>query len=813
MLDQETKKRINDLRDTLVGKVPDPKSQVEQIMIALIFKFMNDMDKESTDLGGKAAFFVGEFEKFSWSNMFDPRVSGDELVELYSDVIESMDDNPNIPQIFRDIFKNAFIPYKDPETLRLFLKQINEFEYSKDSEQLGDAFEHILNSLSSQGDAGQFRTPRHIIDFIVEIVDPKKDETVLDPASGTSGFLISAFKHIVNSNSKKSSGDLLSAAERKKIMKNINGYDISPDMVRIGLANMYLHGFPEPNVVEYDALTSEDRWNEYYDVILANPPFMTPKGGIRPHNKFGVKSNKAEVLFVDYILTHLKPKGRAGIIVPEGIIFQSGKAYKELRKKLVENGLTGVISLPAGVFNPYSGVKTSVLIIDKFSKSEEVYFADIKNDGFDLGSNRLPIDGSELPSVINEIGLKHKENSIVHTISKKEIAEKEYNLTFNSYIDLSENINTDYKVVSLKEVLVDKPQYGSGAKKAYFDNKIRYIRITDINTDGSLNYNEIVSPSEVEDKYLLEKFDILIARSASVGRSYLHLDISMPAQFAGYLIRFPYDKEKVLPKYLFSILNSSLFGEFVNNKKKDGTISNINAQEYQEFNFPLPPLEKQQEIVDEIEQYQKVIDGARQVVENMRTNMSVDTSWKMVAIGEICNISSGGTPSKKNEEYWDNGNIPWVGSTVCKDKKIFSSDQFITKIGLENSSAKIFPVGTTLVALVGATIGKTAFNMFETATNQNIAGLIPKDDTQLNNEYLFYALQTLYPKFLELGEKNFRMANQKFVKELKIPLPSLEIQNRIVLEMNDLEKIIEQNKRIVTIFNQKINELISKLYT
>ena len=378
MLDQETKKRINDLRDTLVGKVPDPKSQVEQIMIALIFKFMNDMDKESADLGGKASFFVGEFEKFSWSNMFDPRVSGDELVELYSDAIESMDDNPNIPQIFRDIFKNAFIPYKDPETLRLFLKQINEFEYSKDSEQLGDAFEHILNSLSSQGDAGQFRTPRHIIDFIVEIVDPKKDETVLDPASGTSGFLISAFKHIVNSNSEKSSGDLLSADERKKIMKNINGYDISPDMVRIGLANMYLHGFPEPNVVEYDALTSEDRWNEYYDVILANPPFMTPKGGIRPHNKFGLKSNRAEVLFVDYILTHLKPKGKAGIIVPEGIIFQTGKAYKELRKKLIENGLVGVVSLPPGVFNPYSGVKTSILIIDKTKHGNEILFANVK---------------------------------------------------------------------------------------------------------------------------------------------------------------------------------------------------------------------------------------------------------------------------------------------------------------------------------------------------------------------------------------------------------------------------------------------------
>ena len=411
MLDQETKKKINDLRDTLVGKVPDPKSQVEQIMIALIYKFMNDMDKESTDLGGEASFFVGDFEKYSWDNLFGTKVSGSELVDLYSTAVESMEENPNIPQLFRDVFKNAYIPYRDTETLRLFLSQIDDFEYSKDSEQLGDAFEHILNSLSSQGDAGQFRTPRHIIDFIVEIVDPKKDETVLDPASGTSGFLISAFKHIVNSNSEKSSGDLLSAAERKKIMENINGYDISPDMVRIGLANMYLHGFPEPNVFEYDALTSEDRWNEYYDVILANPPFMTPKGGIRPHNKFGLKSNRAEVLFVDYILSHLKPKGRAGIIVPEGIIFQSGKAYKELRKKLVENGLTGVISLPAGVFNPYSGVKTSILIIDKSQKNEYISFYKVNNDGFSLGSNRNSIDENDLPEILVSIQ-KSEESSI-----------------------------------------------------------------------------------------------------------------------------------------------------------------------------------------------------------------------------------------------------------------------------------------------------------------------------------------------------------------------------------------------------------------
>ena len=151
--------------------------------------------------------------------------------------------------------------------------------------------------------------------------------------------------------------------------KNIKGYDIFPDMVRLSLVNMYLHGIHSPRISEYDTLASEDNWNEYADVILANPPFMSPKGGIRPHKRFSVSSNRSEVLFVDYIVEHLTPNGRAAVIVPEGIIFQSGKAYKSLRKMLVENFLVGVISLPAGVFQPYSGVKTSILWMDKsFSK-------------------------------------------------------------------------------------------------------------------------------------------------------------------------------------------------------------------------------------------------------------------------------------------------------------------------------------------------------------------------------------------------------------------------------------------------------------
>ena len=192
MLDSETKRRIDTARDILVGKVPDPKSQVEQITIALIYKFMDDMDAQSEEFGGKRTFFASEFERYGWAKLMRSGLGGFEMLNLYSEAIAKMPENPGIPLLFRNIFKNAYLPYRDPETLRSFLKIIDDFSYDH-SERLGDAFEYLLSVLGSQGDAGQFRTPRHIIDFMVAVLDPKKTETVLDPACGTAGFLISSY--------------------------------------------------------------------------------------------------------------------------------------------------------------------------------------------------------------------------------------------------------------------------------------------------------------------------------------------------------------------------------------------------------------------------------------------------------------------------------------------------------------------------------------------------------------------------------------------------------------------------------------------
>ena len=542
MLDADTKRRIDTARDILVGKVPDPKSQVEQITIALIYKFMDDMDALSEELGGERSFFAGEFGRYSWAKLMQPGLGGHEMLGLYAEAIVRMDQNAGIPQLFRDIFSNAFLPYRDPETLRVFLKVIDGFTYDN-SERLGDAFEYLLSVMDSQGDAGQFRTPRHIIDFMVSIVDPKKEDVVLDPACGTAGFLISSYKHIQAANTDADGNSTLTPDDRERLAENLMGYDISPDMVRLSLVNMYLHGLVDPHIYEYDTLTSEEHWNEFADVILANPPFMSPKGGIRPHNRFSVQSKRSEVLFVDYMAEHLNAGGRAGIIVPEGIIFQSQNAHKQLRKKLVEESLVAVVSLPGGVFNPYSGVKTSILLLDKAlaRRTDRIAFFKVENDGYDLGAQRRPTDRNDLPQVRAEIAaymqrlragvagdnVRSAQTALIAAERKAEyasddsstplglIVEKErlsadgeYNLSGVRYRE-SRTDKSEYKWVELGDIIEGKPKYGSSARKVPYDKKIRYVRITDITNNGNLKSDEIVSPSVIEPDRFLRPNDLL----------------------------------------------------------------------------------------------------------------------------------------------------------------------------------------------------------------------------------------------------------------------------------------------------------------
>lgn len=782
MLDNATKKRIDALRDILVGKIPDPKSQVEQITTGLIYKFMYDMDVESVEMGGIPSFFVGDYEKYSWKNLFDPKLGGADKVQLYSEAIEGMYTNPTAPRLFREIFKNSFLPFKDPSTLNMFLKEINGFRYSH-SEKLGDAFEYLLSFMGSQGDAGQFRTPRHIIDFIVEIVNPQKNETILDPACGTAGFLISSYKHILSQNTGKKLGDQLSASDRKKLGDNLVGYDISPDMTRISLVNMYLHRFASPEIHEYDCLSSEDRWNKYYDVILANPPFFSPKGGIQPHSRFGVQSTRAEVLFVDYIMEHLKPKGRAGIVVPEGIIFQTGNAYKTLRKKLVEDCLIGVISLPAGVFQPYSGVKTSILILDKelSKKSDSIFFAKVENDGFSLGAQRNPIDKNDLPSIVDKyltFCLNQSDND--GDVGKQDILEtSDYSLSQGKYLKPTINIDpSDFPLVKLREYadlqrgttitkkqveIGEVPVIAGGRKPAYF-------------------HSQSNRPAN----------SITISSSGDAGFVSFH---PYPI-FASDCFTVMSKEGRLDQRFLFHLLKSRQDDIY---KMQTGSGQrHVYVRDFDDFEIPLPPIEVQQEIVDELEGYQKIIDGCKQVVENYKPTIDIDPSWEMVELQEIisANLDSQRVPITKRDRK--KGDIPYYGASGIVDyveNYLFDEDLLLISEDGANLKDRNYPIAFSIS-------GKTWVN--------NHAHVLRLEDMETQKFIEHYFNQISVEPYLT-GSAQPKL-NQGTLNMIKIPFPPLEDRKEIISNLEEESNIVLGNKKLIEIYTQKIQERISKVW-
>ena len=622
MLDTETKRRIDTARDILVGKVPDPKSQVEQITIALIYKFMDDMDAEAEELGGKRKFFTKEFARYGWAKLMSPSLGGHEMRDLYKECLAKMPENPGIPPLFRDILKDADLPYRDPETLKSFLKIINEFSYDH-SEKLGDAFEYLLSVLGSQGDAGQFRTPRHIIDFMVEVIAPKKGEAILDPACGTAGFLISAYKHILKAHDPSHQSDRsvkpLTPDEKGLLAKNLKGYDISPDMVRLSLVNLYLHGFADPHIVEYDTLTSEERWNEYADVILANPPFMSPKGGIKPHKRFSIQAKRSEVLFVDYMAEHLTPTGRAAIIVPEGIIFQSQTAYKQLRKMLVENSLVAVVSLPAGVFNPYAGVKTSILILDKAlaKKSDTIAFLKIENDGYGLGAQRRAVAGSDLPEAAAFLkahfhSLKPDPSAPPHPstllVPKSKIAANgDYNLSGERYREgAAQSTNFPWRTI---ESLVETVTPPSKIQKTAFGVAGQFP-IIDQSQDDIAGWTDDESALVRPGKPLVIFGDHTCAVKL----------IETPFAQGADGIKILQTSDELDPRFLFHVLRA---------RPLESAGYQRHYSKLKEFQIPLPPLEIQQEIVAEIEAYQGEIRNYELQIKNCRDkiNQAVNKVW------------------------------------------------------------------------------------------------------------------------------------------------------------------------------------------
>ncbi len=846
MLNIETKKIINSARDVLVGKVPDPKAQVEQITFAMFYKFMDEKDKESVGLGGKKQFFVGDFERYSWSKLMDLRLGGIDRMDLYTQALAKMYQNPHIAQLFRDIYKDAFIPFRSPETLNLFLKEIDQLDYSN-TESLGDAFEYLLSVMGSQGDAGQFRTPRHIIDFIVEVVDPQKTDAILDPACGTAGFLISSYKHIIKAHDQKDDPENkeipLTPDERKQLIKNLTGYDISPDMVRLSKVNMYLHGFPNPTIFEYDTLSDESKWDESFDVMLANPPFMSPKGGILPHKRFSIQANRSEVLFVDYILEHLKPSGRAGIIVPEGIIFQSANAYKALRKTLIEDGLYCVVSLPAGVFQPYSGVKTSILFFDKeiAKKVKHILFVKISSDGFDLGAQRRPVIYNDLPLVVEAINKYQKhvrangklsiggwpegggENIDTYPnllfVSKEEISKSgDYNLSGERYRTGEISTNQKWPLVELKtqttffidgDWIESKDQSDAGIRLIqtgnvgigeYIDKDIAKSRFISEQTFNRLHCKEIFAA------------DVLISRLPDpVGRACI-IPLSKNRMITSVdctIVRF--DEKKMLAKYFLYISEGERYFEEIYQFLTGSSRQRISRSNLAKVKIPAPTREIQEQIVAELDGYQKVIDGASGIVVNWKPDFQIDSDWAKVPIGELAVLVNGRGFGQREWVERNSDSLPIIRiqnlNGNLKDFNYFKG-KFDEKILVHNGDLLFSWSGSK-----GTSFGPHIWQGENGLLNQHIFKV--NFDVQKIDKLFFYFMLKIAVTEVEEnlhGGVGLVHITKGDLEKINIPLPSMVVQKQIVEKVEAERALVESAKKLVEIYELKIKDKISKVW-
>jgi type I restriction enzyme M protein len=828
MLTAQTKSKINSARDILVGKIPDPKGQIDQITNALIYKFMDDQDRTASSLpGGKASFFVDEVEAFAWHKLFDKKLTNQERANLYIEGLEKLSSSTHLPELFQKIFKEAYLPFRDAGTIAMFLDKINEFDYNH-SEELGNAFEYLLSVMGSQGDAGQFRTPRHIIKFIVDIIKPQPHESVIDPACGTAGFLVEAYNYIASNNN-------LTQSQKAKLADNLTGVDIDPGMAKIARVNLYLHGFRTPNITEDDTLTNPALWGTKYDVILANPPFMTPKGGIKPHDKF-VKANKAEVLFTDYISEHLKLEGRAGIIVPEGIIFQSAKAYKDLRKKLIDdNYLLAVISLPSGVFQPYSGVKTSILILDraKAKKSDSVLFIKIANDGFDLSAQRRENTKNDLPEALRLI--ENYESGItsetlpenVQIVLKAKLRESgDYNLSGDRYRANTDYSNSKYPIVELGKVVEFVGGYAFKSEELTKDNSsdtgLKVVKIGNVGKGGKVEIEDAQYSSYQDklEKFVIKQNDILIAMTgATVGKIAISdFDNLLLNQRVG-LIR-P-DKSKLSYYFLKSILFSDTFYDFCQLIAGGGAQGNISPGQIKSYKIPLPPLPIQEQIVAEISGYQKIIDGAKLITTNWKPRIDIDPSWEKVEIGNVAKVQGG--YAFKSEDMIETNGVQIIKIGNVKDQNFdyknnlsFVANQF-SVVYADYTLLK----NDILISMTG-TAGKRDYGNVclvdvegKFLLNQRVGRVVP--NSKVTFKYLFYSLlqDSTKDNFYSNTAGGARQGNisNKQIESIHISLPPTSaIQNEIVERIESERDLVESTKQLIDIYQAKIKSVIAKVW-
>ena len=465
MLTGELRNKVDKIWETFwTGGITNPLTVIEQFTYLL---FIKGLDETETQREQEAALLGIEFERIfpedkqhlRWSKFKNLEAS--QMYEIVSKevfpFIKSLHGNKN--SAYAKYMNDAIFMIPTPQMLSKIVDGIDKLPL-KDRDLQGDLYEYLLSKIATAGTNGQFRTPRHIIKMMVELVKPTPEDIIVDPAAGSAGFLVAAGEYL-----RKHRSDLFLVQSLKEHFNNhmFYGFDMDRTMLRIGAMNMMLHGIENPNIEYRDSLSEQNKDQDKYTLVLANPPFKGSLDYDAVSNDLlkVVKTKKTELLFLALFLRILKTGGRCACIVPDGVLFGSSKAHKDIRKEIVENHkLEAIISMPSGVFKPYAGVSTAIMIFTKtgVGGTDQVWFYDMKADGYSLDDKRTPIEENDIPDIIARFHNREAEKERKRTeqsffVPVEEIRENDYDLSINKYKEIEyEEVQYEAPSVILERV-------------------------------------------------------------------------------------------------------------------------------------------------------------------------------------------------------------------------------------------------------------------------------------------------------------------------------------------------------------------------
>jgi len=529
------------------------------------------------------------------------------------------------------------------------------------------------------------------------------------------------------------------------------------------------------------------------------------KGGIKPHQRFSVQSKRSEVLFVDYIHEHLSPTGRAGIIVPEGIIFQSQNAYKQLRKMLVEQSLVAVISLPSGIFMPYTGVKTSILLLDKTEakRNSNILFCEVNHIGMSLGTKRTPTDDNDLPAVKRDFHAYQagKElTPISWMATREEVAANDYKLSASQYKPLAEL--GEGRFVAIGEVCkLTKGKFSSTKTPP-----------------GPYRLVLTAADSKTSDDYQFEEPAVCVPLISSLGhgKAAVHRIHYAEGKYAlaNLLVALqPIDPDELDIRYLYHALDNRR--EDIAKLMTGAANVGMKPEDLAQFAIPLPPLSVQRALVSEVEGYQRVIEGAHAVLDSYRPHIPINPEWPSRKVEEVCELSSGGTPSKKNDDYWC-GDVPWVSGKDMKVNELYDAELHISARAVEESSTSMAPAGSVLILVRGMGLANgvpVAEVKRPVAFNQDIRALRP--NREILPSFLRTALQAAANNSFGLRKSAAHgtlKINTPELKALEIPVPDITIQRAIIDEIDAERQLVDHNSELITRMQAKVEAALALVW-